>query len=94
MQSTPATDHRLPRILLYVSLAIALLLGFFIFLALLPVAAGDIPYSFDETPAMEGPVISDPGILPPGLLMLLLLIDCTAVLGLYLFLKVKGDINN
>ncbi len=87
-------DHRHARRLLYVTLAVAVVLSIFIFHGLLPVAAGDYPYSFDEAPEMKGPPISDPGILPPGLLVLLLLIDCTAALALFLYLKVKEDGKN
>ena len=85
-------DYRHARRLLYVTLGVAVLLSMFIFQGLLPVATGDIPYSFDEAPDMEGPLVSDPGILPPGLLVFLLLIDCTAALALFLFLKVKEDV--
>ncbi|HDQ08638.1 MAG TPA: hypothetical protein ENN44_07685 [Methanoculleus sp.] len=82
-------DHRHARRLLYVTLAVAVVLSVFIFHGLLPAATGDYPYSFDEAPEMEGPQISDPGILPPGLLVLLLLIDAAAALALFLYLKVK-----
>ncbi len=85
----PTTCHRLPRLLLYGTLAVAALLSVFVFLALLPMAAGDVPYSFDGAQGAEGPRISDPGILPPGLLVLLLLIDCTAALALFLYLRVN-----
>ncbi|MBT8506916.1 hypothetical protein AZH53_00535 [Methanomicrobiaceae archaeon CYW5] len=82
-------DHRHARRLLYTTLGVAVVLGIFIFQALLPVATGDYPYTFEEAPDMEGPPVSDPGILPPGLLVLLLLIDATAALALFLYLKVK-----
>lgn len=87
-------DHRHARRLLFVTLGVAVVLSVFIFQGLLPVATGDIPYSFDEAPEMAGPPISDPGILPPGLLVLLLLIDATAALALFLYLKVKEDGKN
>jgi len=83
------TEHRLPRLLLCITLAVAALLSAFVFLAVLPIATGDIPYSFDGAQGAEGPRISDPGILPPGLLVLLLLIDCTAALALFLYLRVN-----
>jgi hypothetical protein len=92
MMTSP--DHRHARRLLFVTLGVAVVLSVFIFQGLLPVATGDIPYSFDEAPEMAGPPISDPGILPPGLLVLLLLIDATAALALFLYLKVKEDGKN
>jgi hypothetical protein len=78
--------HAFLRIALYATLAIAVLVSIILILSLLPVLTGQIPYPMDGKDAIPQPAMSDPGILPPELLVLLLLADCTVFLAVYLYM--------
>ncbi len=83
-------SHAFLRTALCATLAIAVLLSIFLILSLLPVMTGQILYPMDGKDDIPQPVMSDPGILPPELLVLLLIIDVTAFLAIYLYMRTQG----